>query len=43
MNMNETGQIAKLQRMPYYHPTLEEGLFSAAEDLASKLKIKPSL
>ena len=32
-----------LQRMPYYHPTLEEGLFSAAEDLVSKLEIVPSL
>lgn len=35
--------VPDLQRMPYYHPTLEEGLFSAAEDLASKLEIKPSL
>ena len=30
------------ERMPYYHPTLEEGLASAVEDLASKLEIKPS-
>ncbi len=32
--------VLDLQRMPYYHPTLEEGLFSAVEDLASKLDIK---
>ena len=35
--------VPDLQRMPYYHPTLEEGLFSAAEDLVSKLEIVPSL
>ena len=28
--------VLDLQRMPYYHPTLEEGLASAVEDLASK-------
>lgn len=32
--------VLDLQRMPYYHPTLEEGLASAVEDLASKLEIK---
>ncbi len=32
--------VLDLQRMPYYHPTLEEGLASAVEDLASKLDIK---
>ncbi|HBP19766.1 MAG TPA: dihydrolipoyl dehydrogenase [Planctomycetes bacterium] len=29
--------VADLQRMPYYHPVLEEGLGRAVDDLASKL------
>lgn len=32
--------VLDLQRMPYYHPTLEEGLANAVEDLARKLDIK---
>lgn len=32
--------VLDMQRMPYYHPTLEEGLASAVEDLAGKLDVK---
>ena len=32
--------VLDLQRMPTYHPVLEEGLADAVEDLASKLEIK---
>ena len=32
--------VIDLQRLPYYHPVLEEGLGDAVEDLASKLDIK---